>query len=173
MVFSCILQFGVPGQNPEIIGIRPNGAFGNPNVEGTDNSTVEWGKLTIEFSHCSTGKATLDGEDGRQGFNLARLAPIDGVECTDGTLASSISAASGTWFEPATDGQGFNLQLTPVGLFGYFYGYSEAAQGELTGSPQWLISSLLPGSITLGESYEIAMLNANNGTFTSPNPSLI
>lgn len=151
---------------------RPNGVFGNPNVEGTDNNVIEWGKLTIEFSHCSTGRATLDGADGKQEFDLVRLAPVDGVECTDGTLASSVSAISGTWWEPATDGQGFNIQLTPFGLFGYFYGYSAAVEGEMTGSPQWLISDLLPGSVTLGESYEIAMFSANSGTYSSPNPSL-
>lgn len=151
---------------------RPNGAFGNPNVEGTDTDLVNWGTLTIEFTHCSSATATLDGTDGKQTFKLERLAPVSGIDCTSPELASSIAAVSGTWFEPATSGQGFNLQLTPVGLIGYFYGYSAPGNGESTGKPLWLISQLFQDEVELGSTYQLTMYGAQEGRFTQPNPQL-
>ena len=65
------------------------------------------------------------------------------------------------WFDPASDGQGFNLQAAPDGLFGYYYGYD---QGERL----WLVSDFFQGSIVFGEPITVRMMAGGGGEFGAP-----
>ncbi len=77
-----------------------------------------------------------------------------------GTTAPQIS---GLWFDPATQGQGFNLQITAGGLFGFYYGYGED-------EPLWLVFDVLPGDVVLGESMQLDALVPQEGVFGAPVP---
>lgn len=69
---------------------------------------------------------------------------------------------TGPWFDPATRGQGFNLQTAPNGLFGFFYGYQD-------GQPLWLYVDVYSGPIVYGETIDMALLIGTGGTFGQPN----
>lgn len=68
---------------------------------------------------------------------------------------------TGPWFDPATSGQGFNLQLAPNGLFGFFYGYDN-------GQPLWLNVDVYSGPIVFGEVIDLGLLSGTGGTFGNP-----
>jgi CubicO group peptidase (beta-lactamase class C family) len=68
---------------------------------------------------------------------------------------------SGLWFDPASPGQGFNLQQSASGLFGYYYGYAE-------GQPLWLVFDVLPEAIEIGRTMELTALAPRAGVFGVP-----
>lgn len=53
--------------------------FNQPPMEAPGIKT--WGKLTLQFNDCSSGKATLNGNDGEQAFNLIKLAAPSNINC--------------------------------------------------------------------------------------------
>jgi hypothetical protein len=52
------------------------GVFGQP-MPDTDS----WGQVELTFDDCDTGRAVLDGKDGRMEMALTKLAGIDGLLC--------------------------------------------------------------------------------------------
>jgi CubicO group peptidase (beta-lactamase class C family) len=70
---------------------------------------------------------------------------------------------SGLWFDPATPGQGFNLQTSAAGVFGIYYGYAD-------GKPLWLIFDPLPGSVVVGETLMLNARAPQAGEFGAPVP---
>jgi hypothetical protein len=69
--------------------------------------------------------------------------------------------ATGAWFDPATGGQGFNLQQTPSGLFGYYYGYDD-------GDQLWLQLGMHRGPIVFGKPFEVPVFKGHGGVFGQP-----
>ncbi|TVR92833.1 MAG: hypothetical protein EA418_12755 [Wenzhouxiangellaceae bacterium] len=68
---------------------------------------------------------------------------------------------TGAWFDPATAGQGFNLQSTTVGLFGYYYGYDN-------GDQLWLQLGIHDGPIVFGQPIDVPVFGPSGGTFGQP-----
>lgn len=83
------------------------------------------------------------------------------------TAQTTLSAVSGTWYDPAYNGSGFNMAEFPNGLFAYFYGY----KGRANGQAQWLLTaSGIPTPIEKGKAYTVDMVSGfvgNNGSFTT------
>jgi hypothetical protein len=80
--------------------------------------------------------------------------------------AASVDSApqiSGLWFDPATSGQGFNLQVIDGGLFGFYYGYDD-------GDPLWLIFDVHPGPVAFGQSMLLDARVPQEGVFGNPVP---
>lgn len=71
---------------------------------------------------------------------------------------------TGAWYDPETDGQGWNFVATPTGVFGYFYGYGSAGQ------PLWLITEETVDGITAGEPVTFQLLQGEGGSFSNPVP---
>ena len=71
---------------------------------------------------------------------------------------------TGAWYDPATDGQGWNFVAVPEGVFGYFYGYDNA------GNPLWLMTEEVIGEIEPGEPVTFNLLQGVNGAFDAPVP---
>ena len=69
---------------------------------------------------------------------------------------------TGAWYDPSTDGEGWNFVATPSGLFGYFYGYGN------DGNPLWLITEEVIGDITAGEPVTFNLLHGAGGDFADP-----
>ena len=68
---------------------------------------------------------------------------------------------TGAWYDPASAGQGFNLQLTTVGLFGYYYGYHNGEQ-------LWLQLGIHDGPIVFGQPIDVPVFAPSGGTFGQP-----
>lgn len=81
--------------------------------------------------------------------------------------ASTLSNVSGTWYDPAYDGSGFNISDFSSGLYVYFYGY----KGNKNGEAQWLIvESGVPTPIEKGKTYIVKLVSGfvgNGGTLTT------
>ncbi|MGY6553608.1 MAG: hypothetical protein ACXIUM_03700 [Wenzhouxiangella sp.] len=78
-------------------------------------------------------------------------------------LSSSLSnpLTTGAWFDPASDGQGFVLNQTDLGLTGFFYGYAD-------GLPLWLQIPLYSGPVVFGQAFATRVLGVNGGVFGEP-----
>jgi len=72
---------------------------------------------------------------------------------------------TGAWFDPQTQGQGWNFVAAPHGVFGYFYGYSNS------GDPLWLVTEEVIDQIRPGEAVTYNLLHASGGSFFDPVPS--
>jgi len=73
---------------------------------------------------------------------------------------------SGIWYDPALDGEGYNVFETKYGWLIYFFGYS-AERGFL-----WLTSDLVTlDQLVFGESLELPMFIGVPGSFDSPTPA--
>lgn len=85
---------------------------------------------------------------------------------TQSPAASVISNISGTWYDPAYSGSGFNISEADNGLVATFYGYKADADGQA----QWLLSNTGPTEITKGESFTLELYQptvGNGANFTT------
>lgn len=112
-------------------------------------STANTSNGYIWFTHISEGLAlAIDEEQIRIG--LEKTSPI------------AWAGLTGPWYDPETNGQGWNFIATSSGVFGYFYGYSEA------GDPLWLITEKAIDDITAGEPITYNLLHGSGGSFSAP-----
>lgn len=129
------------------------------------------GTATLSFSDCSNGTLAYHFDDGRSGsMPLARLTANPGCTPAGGDAAGSAGLA-GTWFEPATSGQGFVLDFNPVQnvLFGAWYTYADTAQPGPSGQRWHTLQALLqPGSAAV---QDIGIYSTTGGTFDQPGSS--
>jgi hypothetical protein len=72
---------------------------------------------------------------------------------------------SGLWFDPALEGEGYNLITTTNGLILYYYGYDNL------GERIWLISDLFTEDLSFNQAIMLTLFEANGGTFAMPLPS--
>jgi len=72
------------------------------------------------------------------------------------------AALSGLWYDPALEGEGFNVLVADAGLVVYFYGYD--SEGERL----WLVSETLTGEFGFGEDINLKVYKAREGEFVSP-----
>jgi len=86
-----------------------------------------WGKFVLSFSDCNSGVMYYHSDDpdyGSGSQNLSRVASIDTLDCgsqakvkTQSLAAFAISPGiSGSWGDPAHDGEGWLLEILPNGL---------------------------------------------------------
>ena len=75
------------------------------------------------------------------------------------------NAFTGLWYDPAFDGEGFNIVTTDGGTIVYFYGSDDR------GNRLWLISDLIPGEIRTGVPVTVSMYESTGGIFPTPVPS--
>jgi hypothetical protein len=138
--------------------ISSGGDFGSFNPDQITEE--EWGTMTITFNTCSKATAELDGISGQQTMNLVRLAGLEGMEC-DKVIPPKpeIASITGSWFDPATSGQGFVLHpINDEQMVVSFYGYKDGSERL------WLIG-LYNGPVAMGESMLLDMTFASGGDF--------
>jgi murein DD-endopeptidase MepM/ murein hydrolase activator NlpD len=123
-----------------------------------------WGTLTLLFSACESGQSSLNGADGAKVSQITKLAGVSGASCVDGDVPAD-SGWAGLWFDPAKDGEGYNLIVAPAGRILYFYGFRS------NGLRLWLISAVITETLDIGKTVEVAMFEATQGTFSTPVPS--
>ncbi len=124
-------------------------------------SEEPWGTLDITFNTCSKATAEFNGLSGQQSMNMIRLAGLKGLECFyfQTPPEPESSGLTGSWFDPATSGQGFVLHpMTDGQMIVSFYGYKNSSERL------WLIGNY-QGPITKGEPLVINMIFASGGRF--------
>lgn len=73
-----------------------------------------------------------------------------------------LAGLTGAWFDPATSGQGFNLQMASGGLFGYYYGYDDQ------GRDLWLLIDTHDEPIEFGQPFSVEVFSPDSGVFGDP-----
>lgn len=134
------------------------GAFGG--FEPGDITEQAWGSLTIAFEACDRATAVLSGLSGTQELELQRLAGLQGLGCAAYTAPTpELAGITGTWFEPATSGQGLVLHAIDDGhILLSFYGYRDG------GERLWLIG-VFEGAPEFGKDLVASMITATGGRF--------
>jgi len=78
---------------------------------------------------------------------------------------AGLSGLAGLWYDPALDGEGFNVITTPSGMVLFFYGYT--AEGQRL----WLISETFSADFGFEQVLDLTMYEGEGGTFSQPAPS--
>ena len=130
---------------------------------GSARGLSVWGELTFNFATCDSGTAFLRGLDGEKSSSIVKIAGVAGTICvgqptTDGPLA-------GAWFDFGSEGEGFNMIVTPIGAVVYYYGFDQ------NGDRLWFISDLMQQTLTVGQPVLTDVFKATVGTFDQPVPS--
>ncbi|MEM9532863.1 MAG: GDSL-type esterase/lipase family protein [Pseudomonadota bacterium] len=100
-------------------------------------------------------------------FDVAGVAPLAALSNTE--MASLASAqtfftAAGLWFDPAFDGEGYDIVQSEGGVTVFFYGYG--ADGDRL----WLISETFSDRLAFNSPVTLNMLVGDGGTFQQPIP---
>jgi hypothetical protein len=120
--------------------------------------------MNLLFNDCMNGQSTLNGVDGSKVSKITKLAGVSGASCVEGGVPVD-SGWAGLWYDPAKDGEGYNLIVAPVGRILYYYGFTSS------GLRLWLISALITEALEVGKTVEITMYQSTQGTFSTPVPS--
>lgn len=148
-----------PGQPIDItLYLTSGGNFGEFNPDQI--SDEPWGNLNIVFNTCKKAIAVLDGLSGKQTMVMVRLAGVDGLECYANTPPKpNVSGITGSWYDPATSGQGFNLYpVSDERMVITFYGFKNNSKRL------WLLG-VYDAQITIGETLTLEMMYASGGQF--------
>jgi murein DD-endopeptidase MepM/ murein hydrolase activator NlpD len=135
------------------------GTFASPILPSRGLSS--WGTLEVTFASCREGTIVLEGLDGRKVAAVRKLAGVPGSNCVDDEAVPA-SPWAGLWFDPAGDGEGFNLVITPVGSVIYYYGF--AADGDRL----WGVTAPFDFSYADGAEITVELLRASRGSFSDP-----
>jgi Kelch motif protein len=100
---------------------------------------IPWGTLEFRFSGCNSGQVTFSGPQGwgSGGYAITRLTALSELECTgkrqlsaNGTrLIEGMRSRSGSWFDPAHNGEGWQVEELPDGRT-QVYWFTYDARGE-------------------------------------------
>ncbi|MGH8172757.1 MAG: hypothetical protein ACREPX_06395, partial [Rhodanobacteraceae bacterium] len=141
------------------------GTFDSPPV----TSAVPVGSGTLSFDSCTNGAFTYAFDDGRTGtVPLQNLLPnVACVATGEPTNPPSDFGLSGAWYEPATGGQGFIINVNPVDAQVFVGWYTYAADGDTSEAGQRWFSA--QGSYAVGSStMQLTVFESTGGTFNSP-----
>lgn len=122
-----------------------------------------WGELVLRFTDCNNGTAILRGLDGEKNSTIVKIIGVAGTICTGNPSADGPLA--GAWFDFSTEGEGYNLIVTPIGSVIYYYGFDK------TGDRLWFISGLMQQTLVVGQTINTDLFKATVGTFDNPIPS--
>jgi len=134
------------------------------------------GTGTLSFADCSNATlayAFSDGSGHNGSIALTRLTP--NVTCTAGTVPATNAdfALSGNWFDAATSGQGFVVDVNPVSPAVFLTWYTYAPSGQALGAAgqRWFVGLLKP-YVVGSRSFVLPLFETTGGIFDQPtNPA--
>lgn len=137
-------------------------AYSDSEIGHANNLSVLFGIVSDAGAPAGayTYKATYGGQTSEHVFYLN-----SGPEPSPETVVGN-NAYNGLWYDPALDGEGYNIVTSNNGTVVYFYG------SDVKGNRIWLISNVLPGPLNSGQPIEINMYESTGGVFETPVPSL-
>lgn len=120
-----------------------------------------WGQMTLGFTDCRNGSVSLDGQDGTKRAVIRKLVAVPGSACA---APSPVAATgyTGLWFDPALEGEGFNLVVAPQGAVIYYYGFD----GD--GDRAWALTAPFDFDFAAGSEITVELLRARAGVFADP-----
>jgi len=111
-----------------------NGTEFGPNFDPDEIELSSAGRSEFLFSGCAGGAVSFKAPSQRKlRHQLSRLTDLSGVICGTEDQANDGDAISGSWFEPATTGQGFVVQRLPDNR-GVVYWFTY----DPNGAPYWI-----------------------------------
>ena len=128
---------GPASANSNVIAVQIFRNFGGNFNAPPVTSGVPVGNGTLSFSTCTTGQLTYAFTDGsaRSGvIPLERLTPNVTCSATAARPTNADYALSGNWFDPATSGQGFTIEVNPNAPILFFSWYTYAVNGGALGA---------------------------------------
>ncbi|MEM9302587.1 MAG: hypothetical protein AAGE01_10775 [Pseudomonadota bacterium] len=122
----------------------------------SSESLKRWGTLRLTLNSNAAGTFELNGVDGRKVSTANRLLSVNGAR----------GGLGGLWFDPAADGEGYNVVTAEAGTVIFYYGRSRS------GEPLWLVSDTIVEQNSLGAApLSIPVFQASTGSFDTPSPS--
>ena len=172
---------GAAGGSSNVIPVQIYRNLGGNFDAGPVTAGVNIGNGTLSFSSCTAGELEYAFSDGtaRSGIiPLARLTPSVTCSTTSARPTNADFALSGNWFDPATSGQGFTIEVNPNAPILFFSWYTYAINGGALGSAgqRWFTaqSAFQPGqrSATL-TIYETKGGIFDQGTYPPPHTQAV
>ncbi len=142
---------------------------GNFNAPPMTNGAAV-GTATLRFGSCTAGELTYSFTDGsgRSGsIPLTRLTQNATCSTTSARPTNADAALSGNWYDAATSGQGFTVDVSPGSstLFIAWYTYAPAGAGAGAEGQRWYTAS---GGFSPGmRSIPFTLYETTGGTFDS------
>jgi hypothetical protein len=146
---------GVIQQTPSLVFTCDHNDFPNYlSVSGNNVRSAD--TLTGQYATAATGSGDI-----KQGSFTAKKSAGGGGDAGGSSL--SPPAISGLWYDPASNGTGFNFIAAENGFFATFYGRSADSH------PLWLISTEVPtGTLKTNVKYTTTLGATTAGSFTQP-----
>ena len=141
------------------------GNFDSPPV----TTVVQVGTGSLAFDSCTSGTFTYAFDDGRTGtIPLSRAMPnVNCVETGTPTIAASDFGFSGTYYDPATAGQGMVVEINPDNAYAFVGWYTYALAGQTSGAAgQRWITAQAPYTVGSG-TVDLTLYDTTGGTFDS------
>ncbi|RKZ03325.1 hypothetical protein DRQ25_17865, partial [Candidatus Fermentibacteria bacterium] len=132
--------------------IKASGPVFGEDYDKEDVARTIWGDISVTFSGPDNGMVKYDGLDGAGTTQITRITTL-----ADSAISSSLPAGiSGAWFDPATDGQGWFVEiLSPSAALVYWFTYDQ------NGNQAWNlgVGTIYANKVVLSES------RSGKGTF--------
>ena len=162
--------------NDELIGGKGDDYLipgsGNNTIDGgPGNDEIEYG-FSLDLAEVQPGETTSIRRT--NGTVNDQITNAEYAHFTDASIPlptmpeaqiAGLSGLAGLWYDPALDGEGFNVINTPSGMVLFFYGYT--AEGQRL----WLISETFSADFGFEQVLDLMMYEGEGGTFSQPAPS--
>ena len=132
------------------------------------------GSATLSFESCFSGQLSYSFTDGtgRTGnIPLTRLTPNVTCSATTPFLTNADFALSGNWYDPATAGQGFTVEVNPNSgaLFAAWYTYAPNGAAAGAAGQRWYTAqgTYTPPGL---RSIAVQIYQTTGGEFDTPTP---
>jgi len=132
-------------------------------------TAVQVGTGSLAFDSCTSGTFTYAFDDGRvDTIPLTRIMPnVDCVETGTPTITPSDFGLSGTYYDPATAGQGMLIEINPNNAYAFLGWYTYALAGQTAGAAgqRWITAQ---APYTVGsDAVDLTLYDTTGGTFDS------
>ena len=146
-----------------------------PNVVGQEQSAAEdeitsaglqVGRITTTASSVPEGDVISQNPSG--GADVSPGTSVD-LEVSAGEAPQEIPdtrGLAGLWYDPAFDGEGYNIVVTESSWLLYYYGW------RTNGERLWLVSESSTEPVLFGKSQTLDLFIADEGVFSNPAPDL-
>jgi hypothetical protein len=133
------------------------------------------GTATLSFDTCTSGQLTYTFTDGtgRSGtIPLTRLTQNVTCSTTTPHPTSGDFALSGNWYDPATPGQGFALDVNPNAstVFAAWYTYTPNGANAGAAGQRWYTAQPTTAFVAGSRSIPVQIFETTGGMFDAPTP---
>jgi hypothetical protein len=149
---------------PDVVGLEESLAIDNLEMDGLQKGT------TSTQPSDSTPAGNVISQNPAANTSVAPGTRVDlvvssGSEETQEPVVD-MNGLAGLWYDPAYDGEGFNMLVTDAGWFMYYYGWAANSQRL------WLISEISETPIQYGQSVTLELQRGIGGVWSNPDPGL-